>query len=277
MDKLLKIFKAEIKSINEKDFTLDAIVSTKKQDRDGDIIVPDAFSKRLKHYKDHPVLLSSHDYRDLTKQIGEALSVKVTEDGLEAKFKYYVGEGNPEADWAWVLAQKGIASYSIGFMGHEFEWIEEKDKDGVMHILGKKFIDVELLEISQVTVPSNRGALQMGLSIARESAELCELAIKSFDKGDLKDADVDKKLPGDDKDKGDDKEKVQERGSVDVPEGEVSGDKKTDKVKEHYSEKLLEQEQGAQTAQTEDNPIDAMAVKEAAGEIVSEMLKKESN
>jgi HK97 family phage prohead protease len=185
MDKFLKVFKAEVKDINTEKHTLTAVISTKKTDRDGDIVDPLAFKGKLKNYKEHPVLLSSHNYSDLRKQIGKANKVDISDNEVTAQFEYFVGLDNPEADWAWVLAQKGIASYSIGFMGHAFDWIKEKDADGNERITGRKFTDIELLEVSQVLVPSNRGALQEGRSLAQESVELCELAIKSIDKGEL--------------------------------------------------------------------------------------------
>jgi len=184
MEKIFKIFKAEIKKVDNEKFTVEAIVSTKKQDRDGDVILPSAFERRLKVYKEHPILLSSHNYQDLRKQIGEAIGISVTEKGLEATFKYYAGLGNTEADWAWVLAQKGIASFSVGFIGHESEIMQEKDESGNMRYVGRKFTDVELLEISQVLVPSNRGALQMSVERAKEEIEICEMVGKSFD-GDV--------------------------------------------------------------------------------------------
>jgi len=178
--KVIKIMRAEVKDIDKEKFTLTAVISNKKVDRDGDVVLPESFSKRLKTYKEHPVLLSSHNYNDLRKQIGKAVSVQVDDNEVVAKFEYFVGQGNDEADWAWVLAQKGIAAYSIGFMGHEFEWMKEKDAEGNERVTGRKFIDIELLEISQVLVPSNRGALQSSVSMATEQAQLGELAIKSL-------------------------------------------------------------------------------------------------
>lgn len=186
MEKILKVVRAEVKDIDTEKHTLTAIISTKKVDRDGDVVDPVAFKDRLKVYREHPVLLSSHNYSDLRKQIGKATKVTVDDNEVTANFEYFVGQGNPEADWAWVLAQKGIASYSIGFIGHKFDWLKEKDADGNERVTGRKFTDIELLETSQVLVPSNRGALQMGLNEAREQAELCEMAIKSIDKGELK-------------------------------------------------------------------------------------------
>lgn len=184
-NKVVKFFSSEIKSIDLEKFTVDAIVSTKKVDRDGDIILPEAFTKRLKLFKEHPVLLSSHFYYDLKSQIGEAQAIKVTDTGVEVKFKYYVGEGNEQADWAFNLAQKGIAAWSIGFMGWEYDWIKEKDGDSE-RITGRKYTDIELLEISQVLIPSNRGALQSGRSAVGVQQELFEMAEKAFTSGELK-------------------------------------------------------------------------------------------
>ena len=202
MDKVVKFIRAEVRSVNDKDFTIETVISNKEVDRDGDIVQPDAFKKRLKSYKAHPVLLSSHSYNDLRKQIGEAKDIKITDDEVIAKFKYYVGEGNPEADWAWVLAQKGVASFSIGFIGHNFDWITEKDKEGNERTIGRRFTDAELLETSQVLVPSNRGALQLSMNTAKEEVELCALALKSFEKGELEEV-VMKPKPKEDESKDD--------------------------------------------------------------------------
>jgi len=178
--KQIKTYKAIVKDFNEKDFTANVIVSTASVDRDGDIIHPDAFKKRLKDYKNHPVLLSSHSYSDLTKQIGEAKTVKVTEDGLETKFEWYVGKGNPEADWGWFLATKGIAAFSVGFM--PFTWEDGEYKDGEFKGgVRRKFTEVELVEVSQVLIPSNRDAV-MGRRGKDEgiTGEMVELAIKAM-------------------------------------------------------------------------------------------------
>lgn len=183
MEKILKVFRAEVKSVDEENHSVVALVSTKSIDRDGESILPEAFKKRLKIYKDHPVLLSSHRYDKLTQQIGMAESVKVTDEGLEAKFKYFVGQGNQEADWGFNLVKNGVGAYSVGFIAHGYEDqpINEDTK------VGKKpyriYTDVELIEVSQVLIPSNRDALSNSLSAENVDPiekEMCELAIKSF-------------------------------------------------------------------------------------------------
>lgn len=183
--KFKKFHSVAVKAVNEQEFTVDAVVSTKAVDRDGDIILPESFKKRLKHYKEHPVLMADHNY-GIMKQIGEAVKVAATDEGLEVRFKYYVGAGNAEADWAFFLAQKGVAAYSIGFMAHAWEWISEKDKEsGAERYTGRKFTEIELLEISQVAVPCNREALQQEMAHSDTVKELATAVMKGIDDGSI--------------------------------------------------------------------------------------------
>lgn len=238
--KIVKIFDTVIKDVNVETKTVTAVVSTNKEDRHGDVVTPESFKKRMKLYKDHPVLLSSHNYGKLTNQIGEAKKVTITESGLEMQFEYYINAGNPEADWAWVLAQKKIAAFSIGFMGHQFEWIREKDKEtGNEYVTGRKFTDVELLEVSQVLIPANRQAIQERSAIHAEESKLSELAVKEF--GD--------KFP----------EMPKEAKKKDAPADDKPADTE---VRSHYSENVLEDGQKANSLSNED--VLKGAVKDAA-------------
>ena len=174
--KLTKVYRAEIKAIDAEKFTVEAIVSANTVDRQGEIVTPKAIGQRIDEYKKHPVLLSSHRYDDLMKQIGKAEEITIGTKNVTVRFKYFVGQGNPEADWAFKLAQNGIAAYSIGFMAHAWE-----DKSGEAGIW-REYSDVELVEISQVLVPANREALASRRSSECEvEKELVEMAVKSFD------------------------------------------------------------------------------------------------
>jgi len=154
-------------------------VSNESVDRDGDIVLVAAFKRRLGIYRSHPVLLASHRHLDLQAQIGEAYDVKAVEDGLRAKFKYYVGEGNDEADWAFKLAAKGKAAYSIGFIPHAYEDLKPSATNKGAR---RRFTDIELVEISQVCVPSNRDALVACYEEAEEpDRELADIALKMFE------------------------------------------------------------------------------------------------
>ncbi len=156
-DTIYKTFRAELKEPDE-DGSLNMFipVSTMSMDRDGEVIEPSAFKKTIPKFMNHPVLVASHDYRDLTNQIGEWTKLKITDKGIEGKPKYYVGMGNEQADWAYKLAQKGVAAFSIGFIPTKWE-----DGDGIKSAR-RTYQEVELLEISQVIIPSNRDAI-MGM------------------------------------------------------------------------------------------------------------------
>lgn len=181
MSKIFKIIEAEVKNINDEEKTIDVIVSTENKDSDGDIILRTAFSKHMQRYKTNPILLNSHNYRDVENIIGKALNLKSTEKGLLAKFKYFVGQGNSAADWAFQLAKNGIAAFSIGFSAKKWEYIEEKTPDGYKRVTGRKFTEIELLEISQVTVPANKDAVLQSRNHKSMEIKLLDKLNKAFE------------------------------------------------------------------------------------------------
>lgn len=146
-----KLIRPETKVIDAGAGRIEATVSNESEDRDGDIIRAGGWE--LQHFQRHPVLLSSHDYMSLRSQIGEWEKMGKRGDALVGTARYYIGEGNEEADWGFKLAQQGRAAYSVGFIPLEYEEREAKK--------GYDFKRQELLEVSHVTVPSNRDALQL--------------------------------------------------------------------------------------------------------------------
>src|SRR3990167_2728549 len=172
MDMIYKTFRGIVKSVDEDTGEVDMLipVSTASVDRDGEIVEPTAFKKTLPKFMKRPVLVASHDYRDLTNQIGEWTKLKITDEGVEGRPKYYVNEGNDQADWGFKLASKGMAAFSIGFIPKVWE-------DGATEKEPRRtYKEVELLEISQVIVPSNREAIQSIRSKSLDPivAEICD-------------------------------------------------------------------------------------------------------
>ena len=143
-----------LKLLDEKAGIISAVVSTEDVDRDGDIVRQNGWD--LTHFSTHPILLSSHNYRGLTNQIGEWTQMKVEGTELIGEAKYYIGEGNEEADWGFKLASKGRAAFSVGFVP-DMSKAKQIEANGN---ISYEFQGQELLEVSQVTVPSNPQALQ---------------------------------------------------------------------------------------------------------------------
>ena len=184
MKKFQKIFSGVVKSFDEKTHTATIVISTNDIDRDHEVIEPKAFQKHLGNYMAHPVLLSSHRADTLTRQIGEAKAIRITETGVEGDYTWYVGKGNPEADWAWFLVTRGIAAFSVGFMAKA--WLDKwsnpmiSAEDSAKGIQ-RRFTEIELFENSQVLIPANPNAVQRRLSEAEgNEKELLELATKSL-------------------------------------------------------------------------------------------------
>lgn len=167
MNKIIKTFNGEV--LETKDNQVTVYVTTFDLDRDSEVILPTAWKSRINNYLSHPILLSSHSYGSLQNQIGRAVNMIIDDKGIKPTFEYFVGKGNAEADWGYFLSTQKQAAYSVGFIPHVF--IEDKTEISKLLIpygfvqaqideVRRVYTDVELLEISQVTVPSNASAIQ---------------------------------------------------------------------------------------------------------------------
>ena len=154
MTHVSKFIRPEVKILDKATGVISAVVSTESVDRDGDIIRQGYWN--LDHFKSHPILLSSHNYRGLTNQIGHWTDMGVKDNKLVGEAQYYLKAGNQEADWGFVLASKGMAAFSVGFVP-DMSKAKQIESNGN---LSYEFNGQELLEVSQVTVPSNADALQ---------------------------------------------------------------------------------------------------------------------
>lgn len=158
--RITKMVVPEIKIIDTTKGRVQATVSSEAEDRDTDIIRQKGWV--LDYFNAHPALISSHDYTKLTNQIGNWEDMSIKGKTLTGVARYYIGEGNPEADWGYKLAEKGFAAYSVGFL--PLEW-KEREPDTLSRPAswsgGFEFTKQELLEVSHVTVPANPDALQL--------------------------------------------------------------------------------------------------------------------
>ena len=172
-----KVERATTTVVDRNGGRIHAIVSTEAKDRQGDIIRQAAWD--LKNFLAHPVLLSSHNYMSLQSQIGEWETMQVKGSHLEGIAKYYIGLGNEEADWAFVLASKGRAAYSVGFKPDISKVKELKDGEDSWP-RAYEYNGQELLEVSQVTVPANPEALQEFKALmSTDMDKLMEAMVKS--------------------------------------------------------------------------------------------------
>jgi len=153
-----KFFFANVKAINVDEKTIDVIASTADKDRDGDIILPDAFKKSLKSFKANPVILACHQHRlqsGSSPVIGSAIpeSIKISDKDMGFTMRF---ADTALGDEYWVLYRdKHMRAFSVGFIAEK--WEDARDDNG--RFSHRTYTQVELLEVSAVPVPSNRQAL----------------------------------------------------------------------------------------------------------------------
>lgn len=149
--KLLKVcipFESKVikQEEGEEEFLVTGLASTNDEDRDGDIVVSEAWKSKnaLANYLKNPVILAFHDHK---QPIGKTVNHEVTENGLKITAKI-----SKTADKIITLIKEGIlGAFSVGFM------IKDADFDPQSGVFAIK--DLELFEISVVSVPANQNAL----------------------------------------------------------------------------------------------------------------------
>lgn len=163
------------KAISTKEGSTRVVASTADIDRDGDIL--DQGSWQLDNFKANPVIIWGHDYS--LPPIGRAEGIKVENGQLVADIVWDT-EQERGATVARQFSQGFLNSVSVGFRaGSATPRSGLDDNDERKGAGGFILADLELLEISAVTVPANPRAL----------------AAKGLDTEDVEDgADLDKRI-----------------------------------------------------------------------------------
>ena len=144
--------KALPKSINEKDYTIDCIMSTEVTDRHGEIV--DIETMQVDEFLTNPVVAQFHDYDEMS--VGRVTSITKTmndagQKQLECTIKFAVEEYDVAAT-LWNLYKGGyMSAFSIGFM------VGDVNTDVATQ--ETRLLNCNLLEISCVLIPANQLAL----------------------------------------------------------------------------------------------------------------------
>jgi hypothetical protein len=160
---------------------LDFIASDDTLDRYGEILLPAGW--RLDNYRRNPVFQNAHQYGDIIFTLGKALITEVRNvtghDGrvrpaLYQRIEFAVG-ANPMARIAYALYQgKFLNAVSVGFI--PLRWEDTPPSSSGSPLVRRRYLEMELLEVSAVGIPANPAALQLGLEAgAIEKADLREL------------------------------------------------------------------------------------------------------
>ena len=149
MDKRYSVIDSAVKSIDEKERTLTALVSTNTRDRMNEVLEPKGAD--LSKFKKNPVVLFGHRYSE--PPIGKALWIKKTAEGILSKVQFATSQFAQEV---FDLYKGGFMNaFSVGFIPKK--WVDgEGDKEP-----STTYTDWELIEYSAVPVPANPDALAL--------------------------------------------------------------------------------------------------------------------
>lgn len=139
--------------------------STKDKDRGHDIVDPQAFKNALDLYMTNPIVLLQHN---MEKPIGVVTEAKIDDNGLYVKARI-----TQDVDWVISAIKNGVLrAFSIGYKIKDNEFLEEETSDGRDYANIIK--DLELFEISVVSVPMNAYSLMKSMQDCFELKEVAE-------------------------------------------------------------------------------------------------------
>lgn len=136
---------------------IEGYASTKDKDRGKDIVEPTAFKNALDLYMTNPVVLLQHD---TDKPIGLVTQATIDSKGLYVKAKI-----TEDTDGVFSkLKNKVLRAFSIGYRIKDYEINEVKDDQGDVTGWEQIIKDLELFEISLVSIPMNPYALTKSMA-----------------------------------------------------------------------------------------------------------------
>lgn len=154
----------ELKRVTTDEGTFKGLAATWQLDRQGDVIERGAFAKSLAAWEARGArvpLLWQHDHAE---PIGALKRAVETEEGLDVEGELVLALSN--AKRAHALAKSGALGMSIGFT---------IPKGATESRSGVRFIrEIDLAEVSLVSVPANPGAVVREVKSARDCANVRE-------------------------------------------------------------------------------------------------------
>lgn len=149
-----------VRSVDEEKRQVHFLCSTGQIDRYGEVVDPEALKAAVPDFMKNPVFVAGHVYSTPNGEptvIGHWSKLWVSKDGLEGIVQF--DDEDPLALRYWNHFRKGnMRAVSIGFKTRAWEMREFKGDDGQARRV-RVFTQLDLLEISAVTIPANPAAL----------------------------------------------------------------------------------------------------------------------
>ena len=161
----------EVREVNVERREVTAILSTPAVDRYEEVVLPSAYLKRLDRFKTNPVLCANHVYSAADGSPGvigvwteiEVRRVPGVGEALVGTCRFM--EDDELAEKWWQRYRQGVAkAFSVGFLIHSYEVRSMQDEEGGKEKRVRTYTDVELIEVSAVTIPANPEAISLAVT-----------------------------------------------------------------------------------------------------------------
>lgn len=218
--------------------------STKDKDRGHDIVDPQAFKSALDLYMTNPIVLLQHD---VEKPIGVVTEARIDESGLYIKARI-----TQDVNGVISAIKNGVLrAFSIGYKIKSNEFLESEKEDGSRDY-ANVIKDLELFEISVVSVPMNAYSLMKSMQSCFEIKEVeAEEEEKEVVAEDAKTTDEEEQ---EEKEKKSDSEDEAETQEQEAPE-EKENEEQEQKALEPEAQKADEQSDISEDApEAQDHP-----------------------
>ena len=159
-------FQMKAKSVREIEnwIEIEWYASTKDKDRGKDVVEPTAFKSAIAGYMENPIVLLQHNQ---DKPIGVVKEATIDDKGL-----YIKASITEDTDGVFSKLKNGVMrAFSIGYRIKDYEIVEEKDSQGFTVDYHQTIKDLELYEISLVSIPMNPYALSKSIDWCFEKEE----------------------------------------------------------------------------------------------------------
>lgn len=151
---------------------IEGYANTNDKDRVGDVVLPSAFKASLPTYMENPVLLYQHNW-DMV--LGNIVAADVTDKGLYVKGK--LSNAKDVEDVKTKILEGALRTFSIGYNETDAVY-DERTKTNVIK-------ELELLEISVVTIPANSASKFTVVQQEKNETNEMEKSIESYGDGFL--------------------------------------------------------------------------------------------
>ena len=172
-----KDIQPEIKVISVKDRTIHADFSVMEVDRDGEVVVPNAFQKHMQIYSKNPVVLWCHDR--FRPPVGRVITESLKADNKRFSGRVQFADTEMGREVFTLFKEGALNAFSVGFIP------KVVSNDHVMKDqTGRTIMEAELIEVSAVPVPSNRSALATRMhteDVTEYTKAACALSMINID------------------------------------------------------------------------------------------------